>query len=40
MTELFPAEHERAEFSAYAEQDGPANLCRVLFKLSEFVFID
>ena len=35
-----PTDRERAEFSAYAEQNGLANFCRVLFNLSEFVFID
>jgi hypothetical protein len=35
-----PTDRERAEFSAYAEQHGFENLCRVLFNVSEFVFVD
>ena len=35
-----PADRERAEFSAYAEKHGFENLCRVLFNVSEFVFVD
>ena len=31
---------EQAEFSAYAEKHGFENLCRVLFNVSEFVFVD
>lgn len=31
---------ERASFVAYAEQHGLANLCRVLFNLNEFVFVE
>ena len=29
-----------AEFTAYSEQHGFDNLCRVLFNVSEFVFVD
>jgi hypothetical protein len=35
-----PTDRERAEFSAYAKQHGFENLCRVLFNVSEFVFVD
>jgi Skp family chaperone for outer membrane proteins len=35
-----PTDRERAEFTAYAEKHGFDNLCRVLFNLSEFVFVD
>ncbi|MFM9963218.1 MAG: DUF1549 domain-containing protein [Planctomycetaceae bacterium] len=35
-----PTDLERAEFSAYAEKHGFENLCRVLFNVSEFVFVD
>ncbi len=35
-----PTDRERAEFAAYAEQHGFENLCRVLFNVSEFVFVD
>ena len=35
-----PTDRERAEFSAYAEKHGFENLCRVLFNVSEFVFVD
>ncbi len=31
---------EQAELTAYAQQHGVANLCRVLFNLSEFVYVD
>ena len=30
----------RAEFTAYADQHGFDSLCRVLFNVSEFVFVD
>ena len=35
-----PTDRERAEFSVYAEKHGFENLCRVLFNVSEFVFVD
>ncbi len=35
-----PTARERTEFAAYAEQHGFENLCRVLFNVSEFVFVD
>ncbi len=35
-----PTDRERAEFAAYAEKHGFENLCRVLFNVSEFVFVD
>ncbi len=35
-----PTEAERAELTAYAQTHGLANLCRVLFNLSEFVYVD
>ena len=35
-----PTDAERAEFTAYADQHGLDNLCRVLFNVSEFVFVD
>ena len=35
-----PTAAERAELSAYAQAHGLANLCRVLFNLSEFVYVD
>lgn len=35
-----PTEHERAELTAYARTHGAANLCRLLFNLSEFIYID
>lgn len=35
-----PAEDERAELVDYAKRHGMQNLCRMLFNLSEFVFID
>ena len=35
-----PTAAERAEFTAYADQHGFDNLCRVLFNASEFVFVD
>ena len=35
-----PTDAERAEFTTYADRNGLANLCRVLFNLSEFVFVD
>jgi hypothetical protein len=33
-----PAELRR--LTAFAEQNGLANLCRLLFNLNEFVFVD
>ena len=35
-----PTDRERSEFAAYAEKHGFENLCRVLFNVSEFVFVD
>jgi sugar phosphate isomerase/epimerase len=35
-----PTDRERAEFSDYAAKHGLENLCRVLFNVSEFVFVD
>ncbi len=35
-----PTDRERTEFAAYAEKHGFENLCRVLFNVSEFVFVD
>ena len=35
-----PTDRERAEFADYAEKHGFENLCRVLFNVSEFVFVD
>ncbi len=33
-------EHERVMFSAYIRDHGPANACRLLFNLNEFLFVD
>jgi hypothetical protein len=35
-----PTEAERTELTAYAQKHGIPNLCRVLFNLSEFVYVD
>ncbi|WP_246120177.1 DUF1553 domain-containing protein [Blastopirellula retiformator] len=35
-----PDEAQRAEMVAYAERHGLVNLCRLLFNLSQFVFVD
>ena len=35
-----PSPDEASEMTKYAEQHGLAALCRVLFNLSEFVFVD
>ena len=35
-----PTDRERAEFVAYAEKHGFENLCRALFNVNEFVFVD
>ncbi len=35
-----PTDIERTEMIAYAQQHGLVNLCRLLFNLSEFVFVD
>lgn len=35
-----PTQSELAELTAYSDKHGMANLCRVLFNLSEFVYID
>ena len=34
------ATKERAEWTAYAQRHGLANLCRVLFNSNEFLFVD
>ena len=35
-----PTETERADLIAYAQKHGLPNLCRLLFNLSEFVYVD
>jgi hypothetical protein len=35
-----PTQSELAELTTYADKHGMANLCRVLFNLSEFVYVD
>ena len=35
-----PTQNELTELTTYAEKHGMANLCRVLFNLSEFVYVD
>ena len=35
-----PTDAERNELTAYAAKHGLANLCRVLFNSSEFLFVD
>ena len=35
-----PTDAERTAFAAYAAKHGLANLCRVLFNSSEFLFVD
>ena len=35
-----PTEAEQEQFTAYATEHGLANLCRVMFNLSEFVYLD
>jgi len=35
-----PTQNELTELTAYAEKHGMENLCRVLFNLSEFVYVD
>ena len=35
-----PTESELTELTAYAEKYGMHNLCRLLFNLSEFVYVD
>ena len=35
-----PTESQCATLTQYAEQFGDANLCRLLFNLNEFVFVD
>ena len=35
-----PSQSERDELVAYARSHGLANLCRFLFNLSEFVYLD
>lgn len=35
-----PTDAERTELTAYAQKHGLANVCRVLFNLSEFVYVD
>ncbi|PQO45157.1 DUF1553 domain-containing protein [Blastopirellula marina] len=39
-TGRLPTEEQRIELVAYAQQHGLVNLCRLLFNLSEFVFVD
>ena len=39
-TGRLPTESEQAEFQKYLDQHGLANLCRVLFNMSEFVYLD
>jgi mono/diheme cytochrome c family protein len=35
-----PSPHERTKFTAYVEQHGLANFCRLLLNANEFVFVD
>ena len=35
-----PTRDEQDQFEAYADKHGLANLCRVMFNLSEFVYLD
>jgi len=35
-----PSDNELKAFSAYAQEHGMNNLCRFLFNLSEFIYID
>lgn len=35
-----PTEHERQQMSSYLDRHGLPNLCRMLFNLSEFVYLD
>lgn len=35
-----PTDPERAELSAYADEHGMKNLCRMMFNFSEFLFLD
>ncbi len=39
-TQRTPGAEERREFTAYAREHGLDNLCRYLFNLSEFVYLD
>ncbi len=39
-TQRKPTELERKQFVAYAQKHGLPNLCRVMFNLSEFVYLD
>ena len=39
-TQRSPGPEERGEFTAYAREHGLNNLCRYLFNLSEFVYLD
>ena len=40
MAGRMPNEDERVELVAYAEVHGLTYLCRMMFNLSEFVFLD
>lgn len=40
VTQRQPTEQETQKLTAYAEQHGVPNLCRLLFNLSEFVYLD
>ena len=40
IVQRLPEESERRDLIAYAESHGLANLCRLLFNLNEFVFVD
>ncbi len=40
ITQRSPTPAEQAAFKAYAQKHGLANLCRLLFNLSEFVYLD
>ena len=40
LLQLPPKDSEVEAFSAYAQEHGMNNLCRFLFNLSEFIYID
>jgi len=40
VTGRLPTDSERSEWLAYAQVHGLPNLCRMMFNLSEFVFVD
>ncbi|MAP72662.1 MAG: hypothetical protein CMJ55_00175, partial [Planctomycetaceae bacterium] len=40
LTGRLPSTAEQAELLAYAQQHGLENLCRLLYNLHEFVFVD